>query len=165
MLDVIAGDVAVVAGCERHGGIEKRLGFGDHLVAARLVVALAALGRIVRDRVGAVERVIKAAPAGVRRVQRVARIGERNHKLRPEHGGEFFIDIRGLNFLCGRLRQQVADFLQEGGVGIHVERLALVRLVPAVDLGLQRIAGGEQFAGPGSQILDDSGKAVPEGVG
>ena len=53
----------MAAGRERHGGIEERLGLGDHLVAARLVVALAAFARIVRDRVGAVERIVQRCPS------------------------------------------------------------------------------------------------------
>jgi hypothetical protein len=36
--------------------------------------------------------------------------------------------------------------------------------VPVVDLGLQGVAGREQFAGPGRQILDDAGQTRPEGV-
>ena len=164
VFDVIGGDVAVVAGGERRSLIEECLGFCNHLVAAGLVVALAALARIVRYRVGTIEGVIEAAPACIRRVQRVARIGQRHDELWTEHGGEFFVDIRCLHVLGRGLRLQIADLLQEGGVGIHVERLAFVGLVPVVDLGLQGVAGREQFAGPGRQILDDAGQTRPEGV-
>src|SRR5205814_10644593 len=55
--NAIGGDVGVASGRKRHGGIEERLGLGDHLVAACLVVTLAGLGGIVRDGVGAVEGV------------------------------------------------------------------------------------------------------------
>jgi hypothetical protein len=55
--------------------------------------------------------------------------------------------------------------LQEGGVGIHVERLAFVGLVPVVDLGLQGVAGREQFAGLRRQILDDAGEPAQKASG
>ena len=57
--DAVRRHIRVAAGRERHGGIEEGFCLGDHLVAARLVVAFTALARIVRNRVGAVEGVIE----------------------------------------------------------------------------------------------------------
>ena len=99
--DAVGGDVGVACGRERHGGIEEGLGLGDHLVAARLVVALAALARIMRDRIGAVEGVIERAPARIRRVQRIARIGQRHDELRAADLADLLVDIGGLD-LVGR---------------------------------------------------------------
>ena len=90
--DRIGGDVGVAAGGERHGGIEEGLGLGDHLVAARLVVAFSAFARIVRNSVGAVEGVIERAPARIRGVQRVARIGEGHDELRAADLADFLVD-------------------------------------------------------------------------
>ena len=91
--DAVRRDVGVAAGRERHSGIEDGFCLGDHLVATRLVVAAASLARIVRDRVGAVEGVIERAPARVRRVQRVAGIGEGNDELRSADLADFLVDI------------------------------------------------------------------------
>jgi hypothetical protein len=57
--DAVGRHVSVAAGRQRHGGVEKRLGLGDHLVAARLVEALAALAWIMRDRIRTVEGVVQ----------------------------------------------------------------------------------------------------------
>ena len=90
----------MAAGRERHRGIQKRLGLGDHLVAARLVVALAALlARVMRDRIGAVERVVEAAPARIGRVQRIARVGQGHDELRPADLADLLVDIGGLDRL------------------------------------------------------------------
>ena len=137
----------MASGRQRHGVVEKRLGFRDHLGAARLVETFAGFARIMRDRVGAVEGIVEAAPARVGGVQRVARIGERHHELRPADLADLFIDIGGLDLLGRGFRQEIADLLEERGIGIHVERLALVGAMPAVDLCLQRIAHREQRRG------------------
>ena len=154
----------MASGRQRHGVVEKRLGFCDHLGAARLVVALAGLRGIVRDRIGAVEGVVKAAPARVRGIQRIARVRQRHHKLRPADLSDLVIDIGGLDLLGRGLRQEIADLLEEGGIVVHVERLALVGAMPAVDLGLQRVADREQLAVLRTQVADDRGQAGPESI-
>ena len=163
--DAVGGDVGVAAGRERHGGIEEGLGLGDHLVAARLVVALAALARIVRDRIGAVEGVVEPAPARIRGVQRIARVGEGHDELRPADLADLVVDIGGLDLLGRGLRQEIADLLQERRIGVDVERLALVGAMPVVDLVLQRVAECEQLAVFRPQIPDDGGKPGPERIG
>ena len=163
--DAVGRHVGVAAGRERHGGVEEGLGLGDHLVAARLVEALAALARIVRDRIGAVEGVIQDAPARIRRVQRVAGVGQGNDELRSADLADLLVDIGGLDLLRGRLRQEIADLLEEGRIRVHVERLALVGAMPAVDLDLQRIAEGEQLAVFRPELLDDGGDTGPECIG
>ena len=119
----------------------------------------------MRDRVGAVEGVIEAAPARVRRVQRVARIGEGNDKLRSADLADLFVDIGGFHLLRRRLGEEIADLLQERRVGIDVERLALVGAVPIVDLGLQGIADRQKLAVFRPEIADDGGKPGPERIG
>ena len=161
----VGGDVGVACGRERHGGIEEGLGFRDHLVAARLVVALSAFARIMRDRVGAVEGVIERAPARIRGVQRIARIGQRHDQLRTADLADLLVDIGGLDLMGRRLRLEIADLLQERGVGVDVEGLALVGAMPVVDLGLQGIAHLQQLAVLRSEIPDDGGKPGPECIG
>ena len=162
--DAVRGHIGVASGRQRHGGIEKRLGLGDHLVAARLVVALAGFARVVRDRIGAVECIVKAAPARIGGVQRIARIGQRHHQLRSADLADLLVDVGCLDLLRRRFRQEIADLLEERGVGIHVERLALVGAMPAVDFRLQAVADRQQLTVPGSQIAQDGGKPGPEAI-
>ena len=142
----------------------KVLAFATTLAPRALSKPLV-FARLVRNRVGAVKRIVKAAPARIGGVQRVARIGEGHHQLRSADPADFLVDIRGLDLLRRRLRQQVADLLEERGVGVHVERLALVGAVPAVDFRLQGVAHREQFAVFRSEIPDDGGEPRPESVG
>jgi hypothetical protein len=147
-------------------GRRNRLCFrlGDDLGSACLVVALTGFTGFVRYRIGAVKRIVKAAPTGIGGVQRVARIGERHHQLRSAKFSNLLVDICCLDLLGGRLRQQIADLLQECGVRIHVERLALVGAVPAVDFRLQGVAHREQFSVLRRKIFDDGGEPCPECV-
>src|SRR5438270_671340 len=87
-------------------------------------------------------RIMSATPAASSTggIQRVARVGEGDDELRPADLADLLVDISGLDFMRRRLGQQIADLLEERGVGIHVERLALGGAVPAVDLGLQGVA-------------------------
>ena len=163
--DAVGGDIGVAAGRQRRGGIQKGLRFRDHLGAAGLVKTPAAFAGLVRYRVGAVERVVQAAPARVGGVQRIAGVGERHHQLRPADLADLLVDIGRLDLLGRRLRQQIADLLEKRRIGIHVERLALVGAVPAVDFRLQGVAHREQFAVLRRQVLDDGRKPCPEGVG
>src|SRR3546814_4564208 len=72
------------------------LGIGNHLRAARGIIA-APLFRAVPlgNDIGAIERVIKAAPARVRRVQRIAGVGERHDELRPGESRDFRVHTGG----------------------------------------------------------------------
>ena len=119
----------------------------------------------MRDRVGAIKRIVEAAPARVGGIQRITRVGERHYKLRSADFSDLFIDIGSLDLLGRGLRQQIADLLEKRRVGIHVERLAFVGAMPAVNLGLQFVANREQLAVPRSQIADDGGKPGPERIG
>ena len=83
----------MAAGRQRYSGIEKGLGLRDHLGAARLVEAFAAFAGLMRDRIGAVKCIVKAAPARIGGVQRVARVGEGHHQLRTANLADLFIDV------------------------------------------------------------------------
>ena len=103
---------------QRGGFVEEGAGEGDDLVTADLVVALALLGAVLfADHVGAVERVVQRAPAGVGGVQGEAGVHHRHHQLRAGHAGDLFVDVGGGGLEVGRLGEQVADFLEEGLVG------------------------------------------------
>src|SRR5450759_4396731 len=138
--DAVGGHIGVASGREGHGRIEKSLRFRDHFVASRLVEALGPFARVVRDRIGAIKRIVQAAPARVGGVQRVARIGERHDQLRSADLADLFVNIGGFDFLRRRLGQQIADLFQKCRVRVQVEQLALVGAVPAVDFRLQGVA-------------------------
>ncbi len=154
------------AGGQRRGLVEEGAGEGDDLVAAHLVVALALLGAaLFADHVGAVEGVVQRAPAGVGGVQGEARVHHRHHQLRAGQAGDLFVDVGGGGLEVFRLRQQIADFLEEGLVGSGVMGLTLARLVPGIDLRLQFVAFGQQGTVLRRQVLDDRGGTGPELVG
>ncbi len=166
VLDGVGGGVDVGAGLQRRGFVEEGAGVGDDQVTADLVVALALLGAVgFADHVGAVERVVQRAPAGVGGVQGEAGVHHRHHQLRAGHAGDFFVDVLGAGLEVGRFGQQVADFLQEGLVGHGVVGLAGTGLVPGVDLGLQFVAFGEQGFVLRRQVVDDLLRTGPERIG
>ena len=73
--------------------IEKCLGKCDDLLASNWVV-LEPRTRIpiVRDDVGAIERIIKATPTRIRGVQCVASIHDRDNQLGPRSGRDLIIN-------------------------------------------------------------------------
>src|SRR4029078_7208161 len=85
--------------------------------------------------------------------------------MMPADLAEFLLKVGCLDVLRRGLRQEIADLLEERRVRVHVDWLALVGAVPAIDLGLQRVAEAEQFAVFRSQLLDDGGNSGPERVG
>jgi hypothetical protein len=83
-LDAVADAVAVAAGCQRHGLVEEVARESDDARAAHRVVGRAARGTaVLGEGVGTVERVVQRAPARVGGIQRVARVEQRHHQLRP----------------------------------------------------------------------------------
>src|SRR3546814_1844047 len=91
------------------------LGIGNHLRAARGIIA-APLFRAVPlgNDIGAIERVIKAAPARVRRVQRIAGVGERHDELRPGESRDFRVHTGGADGKGDRIRLEIADLAKTG---------------------------------------------------
>src|SRR6185312_1368952 len=114
-------------------------------------------------RVRAVEGIVERAPARVRGVQRVARIGEGNHELRAADLADLLVDISGLDVPCRGLGQEIANLPQVGGIGIEVE-LALVGAMPGVDLLLEGIAHLQQVAVLRPEVADDRGQSRPERI-
>ncbi len=156
----IARHLRMAAAHQRRRLVQERLGPGDHAFAARRIIT-AARGPVA-ERIGAVERVVERAPAGVRRVQRIAGIGDRHHELRPGHAGDLGIDARRLDTEIRPLGQQVADLLQKGAIGLRVGA-ARVLAVPGVDPPLQLGAVLEQHPVLRPEIVDQAAQAPPEG--
>ena len=132
--NAVARGIGVRALGERHGAIQHAARIGNHLGAAFRVITLA--GSRAGNGIRAIQRIIQAAPTRIGSIQRIARIGNRHDKLRPGHGGDFRIHIRGGHRHLRGFRQQIADFLQEGGIGRLINRLRRVRLVPGINLRL-----------------------------
>ena len=123
--------------------VQHLLGAGDHGGAAHGVEALAAGGAAgLGQGVGAVERVVQAAPAGVGGVQGVAGVHHGHDELRAGDGGDFRIDAGCVDLKRFGLGQQVADAAEELGVGGGVVGVGALAGVPGVDLRLQGVAPG-----------------------
>ncbi len=63
----------------------------------------------------------------------------------------------------GGLGREVADLAQKGFVGRLIVRLVAMGAMPAVDLGLEPIAPGEQGAVARREVADQGGEPGPEG--
>jgi hypothetical protein len=159
----VAGGVLVRTAGQRRVVVQHLAGEGDHLGAAHRVVALALLGAaLFADGVGAVQRVVQAAPARVGGVQGVARVQDGHHQLRAGLRGQLIVHVGGGDLHIGRLGHEVANFFQEATVGHHVLDRAGVGLVPGVQLGLQAVALGQQGDVARSQVGHDGVEALPE---
>ena len=90
--------------------VEKGTGEGHNFGTAHRVVARAFFRTFgFSDGIGAIQRVIQRAPAGVRGVQGVAGIHRRHHQLRAGLAADLDVDVGGAGLHVGRLRLQVAD--------------------------------------------------------
>ncbi len=159
----IALDGGVRAGGQRGDLVEEALGPGEHLGAAHGVVAAAARGAaVLGKRIGAVERIVEAAPAGVGGVEGVACVGHRHNQLGSSDMRDLVVDVGRIDGEIGSLRHEIAGLAEEGLVGIEVERPALALAVPCIDPGLQLIALGEQRAVLGRKVLHDAVEAGPK---
>src|SRR5690606_18773596 len=112
--------------------------------------------------VGAVERVVEAAPAGVGGVEGIARVGYGHHQLRTGDVSDLGIDVGSVDGEIRSLGDQIADVAEEGLVGGKVEKLPRARAMPIVDLRLQRIALCEKIAVPWRQVVHDAVEVSPE---
>jgi hypothetical protein len=147
---------------ERRNFIEEIVHEGEHLGAARGVVAGAARCTFVGDRIGAVERIIEAAPARVGGIQGVARVHDRHDELRSCDGRDLRVDVlRGRREILA-LGHEVADLAKEALVRLETEG-PVVLVVPGVDPGLQLVAPGQERAVARCEVVDDRCQRRPEG--
>ena len=161
--DAVSRGIGMRALGQRGRFIEHTAGEGNDLGAALFVVAGALFTAIgLRNRVGSIERVVQAAPAGIGGIERVAGIQDGHHKLRAGLEREFVVDVGGGGLHVGRLGHEVADALKKGAVGEHVLNRTWVGLVPSVQLSLQALALGQQGDVARGQVGDDGIKPPPE---
>ena len=116
----------------------------------------------MRNNIGAIKRIIKAAPARIRRVQSITRIGDRHHQLLARNGRDFGVNFRGIDLKAVALGQQITDFRQKGFVGLMIVGRAAVGYVPGVDLGLEVFTLFQQRAVARAKVVDQFGQSVPE---
>ncbi len=163
VLHAISHRVDVRALLERHGAVQHMTRVLDDLGTTHRVVGLATIGTPgFRQGIGAIERVVQRTPAGVGRIQRVARVQDRHHQLRAGLPRQFGVDVGGAHLHLARRLAQVADFLEEVSVRLHVANRSRVRRVPAVDRSLQAVALGQQRSVLGRKLVHDGIKALPE---
>ena len=153
--------------CQGEQLVEELVCGSDHLGPPPLVVARGQLV-VLRQRVGAVQRIEEGSPAGVGRVQRVARHGGGHHKLRSGDQRDLRVNAVHLDIHVGGGRHQVADVGQEPLVVGNFRRTT--GKVPSVQCRLEGIAAVQQplqrsFEGslqPGQPLPPDLGlKAQP----
>ena len=161
--DVVARQVGPAAARQRDGIVQEGLGPGDDLRAALWVIALPR--RRAGNRVGAVERVVQAAPARIGGVEQEAGVEDRHDQLRPGQPRDFVIDMGAADDEGRGLGDQIADVAEKLLIGGGVMGLAPALFMPAVDLRLQRIALAQQGDILRREARQDRGCARPEGVG
>ena len=151
---------------QRHRVVEEIPHILNDSGTAHRVVFCGALASLdFGDYIASIQRIVQTAPTRVGGVQGVAGIVHRHNQLRPGNGGDFGIDIFGLDgkiiALTVILRQQIADVSEMGFIRRNM-RPAGVIFVPRVDLLLQRIAFFQQGAVLSRQVGDNRGQASPE---
>ena len=138
----------------------------DHASASRGVESSGfRLVLVASDDVGAVQRIVEAAPAGVRGIQGVAGVVDRDDELRAGDQGYLVIDVLGLDpeVLAGR--EQVADGFQEPAVLGRVDGLRRTLRMPCVDPGLELGPPIEQRPVLRPEVPDDVRERAPERFG
>ena len=163
-VDGVRRGVGVRTGGEREVVVEEGAAAGDDLGPADGVVAGARREvALARHHVGAVQRVVERAPAGVRGVGGEPGVQQRHHQLRPSDAGDLVVHVVGGDLHVVGLVEQVADLGQERGVLLRVGPAGM-RAVEVVDACLQLLAPGDQLAVARRQGVDDRVQARPERV-
>ena len=143
--------------------IEHRATECDDLLAAHRIVVLATGGTVgIADRIGAIERIIERAPAGIGRIQGVARIHYRHHKLRAGLHRQLVVHVGGADLHILGNRHQIADRFQECAVSRHVAYWTGIGAMPCIEFALQAIPLGEQRLVLGRQVMHQLVEAGPE---
>ena len=149
-----------------HGGgaVQESARVADHIPAPhRVVFSSAPPPPTFGDDIGAVQRVVKAPPAGVGGVQRVSGVVHWRHQLGAGDAGDLVIGARDGDLEIAALGDKIADVLQEPALGLRI--MLRIVPVPAVDPGLKRVSPGQQGAVLGPQVGDNAGQAGPEVIG
>ena len=161
VLDAIADRLGMTALSQRRRLIQKSAGAGDDAGAALDVIA-ARLRRLAQ-RIGAVKRVVQAAPARIGGVQQITGVGQGHDQLRPGQGRDLGVNVRRLSPHAVALWLDIADLAQIGLIG-RLIRLARIGAVPVIQLALQLVAAFQKIAVAAAKLSQQSLDTGPEGV-
>jgi hypothetical protein len=107
---MIARHIGVARAIERKRFIEERRAIRDHRCSALGVEPFPRRQRpFARDRIRAVQRIVKRSPPCIRGVQRVARIRHRHHELRSADRRNLRIEPICFDVEIRRLGNQISD--------------------------------------------------------
>ncbi len=160
---VEAVEILPASRCEREDLVEQLARLGDDRGAALLVIPARPCGGRV-ERIGAVKRVVEAAPAGIGGVEQEACVEDGHHQLGAGHGRDLGIDILGPDGELARFGDEIADVFQKGAIGARFMRLPSPFGVPGIDLRLQILALGQQVRVARTEPAQEVGKTFPEGI-
>ncbi len=165
VLDRIPFRLGMAAALQRRRLVEEFPRAGDHPRAAQLVESRPAPGpAVIGNGVRSVQRVIQAAPARIRGIQRIPCVGHRHHELRAGDAGDLGIDIGRADNPVRRFVLEIADLAQERLVRVGVDRSAAILAMPGVDPRLHRVAPIEQRAIARRQLADQRTEPLPEAL-
>ena len=151
------------AGSERRGLVQEAPRPGDHALAALGIVAFARRRLAVpRNSVRAIKRVVERAPSRIGGIERIARVTDRHHQLRSGDGGDFVVDIGGVDFEGRPFGNEITDLLKEGLVRGLVERAAAPAPIPIVYFCLQGVPALQQRAVQRGEAVNDAIKPQPK---
>ena len=162
-VDIISLGIRMAAPFNRERFIQKHTRPRNNAGTVAFVVA--PFGRQSTHRVSAIKPVVQAAPTGIGRVQRIARIGDRHDKLRASDRCNLGVHIGRFNRKSIALRQQIPDLAQELLIRIMVMRLVAPRQMPLVNLGLNIFALLQQSTVFRAKVMDQGRQTVPKCVG
>ena len=145
---------------KRGGAIEEGASKGDNLAAAFGVVALGGDHR--SQGIGAVERVIEAAPTSVGGVQSKPPVRNWHDELRAGDLCDLRINVVGRNLEGFGFGQQITDLAKESGLLSDVQRTPAAIAPPRVNLDLQGVTVRQQLFVARGEVGQDLFKRGPE---
>ena len=153
LLDTIGRGIAMRRGLQRKVLIQKFASIGDDArTASRVVAVPACCALALRHHVGAVQRIVQAAPARVRGVERVARVAYWYDELWTGGGRDLRINMGRFNAEGCSFGHQVADVPEHRLVRRPETPCARPPLVPGIDVLLERSAFFQQRPVHGDEL-------------
>ena len=158
--DSVLRDIRVRPIGQRRRLIEEGLRPRNHPRTTFRIIALAA--RQIAQRIGAIQRIIQAAPTGVHSVQRIARIHHRNHQLWSGRAGNLGIDVLRFDLEGCTLWHQIPDLTQKRLIRRRIMRLPAPLDVPRINLALHLLADSQQLTIARTHFVDQLRQPAPE---